>query len=133
MDNAAIKILLVEDDNVARLMETKTIQELHYQLDSAKNGEEALALVRQNHYDIIFMDLHLPDTDGLTLTQAIRAIEAKNKSTPIVALTLHGGNDYQNQATWVGMNGFLTKPLTAEKCQRALRSFLHPKENKEAY
>ena len=124
MENSELKILLVEDDNVARLMETKTIQSLHCHIDAAKNGEEALKLVRQNHYDIIFMDLMLPDTDGLTLTQAIRAIEARNQTVPIIALTSHGENEYQNQATWVGMDGFLTKPLTNEKCQRALQSFV---------
>lgn len=130
MENSELKILLVEDDNVARLMETKTIQSLHCQIDAAKNGEEALQLVRQNHYDMIFMDLMLPDTDGLTLTQAIRAIEARNQTVPIIALTSHGENEYQNQATWVGMDGFLTKPLTNEKCQRALQSFINRRTDK---
>lgn len=124
MDNEQPRVLLVEDDNVTRLIESKTLEELQCHFDTAKNGAEALLLLKENHYDIIFMDLHLPDLDGLTLTQKIRGL-AGYKLIPIVALTAHDNNEYQNQATWVGMNGFITKPLTKEKCGKALLAHIY--------
>jgi CheY-like chemotaxis protein len=124
MNNTAVRILLVEDNNIARQIEAKIISQFHCQVDGARDGAEALKLLNNNHYDLVFMDINLPDTDGLRLTETIRAMGNGNKKVPIVALTTYDDNTHHNQATWVGVNSYITKPLTVEKCERALKKFI---------
>lgn len=119
-----IKVLIVEDNNVARFTETQTIKQLHCNVDAASTGAEALNLLSHEHYDLVFMDIGLPDTDGLKLAKEIRSSKCDNHTVPIVALTSHDDNEYKNQAIWVGMDSYIIKPLTLEKCKKALKKFV---------
>lgn len=124
MTQKIIKVLLVEDQNIARNVETHVLEDLGCVVDATQNGITALELLGKNNYDIIFMDIGLPDVDGLTLTETIRHASNTNKSIPIIALTAYGDEGYKNRATWVGMNGFIVKPLTEENCKKALGNLL---------
>jgi two-component system, OmpR family, aerobic respiration control sensor histidine kinase ArcB len=93
-------------------------------VDAASNGIEALKLLTENSYDIIFMDIGLPDTDGLSLTETIRKADGKNKTVPIIILTAHADNEYRNRSIWAGADDFIVKPLTPENCEKALRAFV---------
>lgn len=112
----------MENNDVALLMAQKVILEKHSCLvDLARTGAEALEKLQRNRYDLIFMDVGLPDIDGLTVTAKIREANGINKTAPIFALTIQDDNTHHNQAIWVGMTGFLSKPLTAEKCEIAFK------------
>ena len=118
------RVLVVEDNDIARLVETKTIQKFHCDVDTAKNGNEALDKLKHQHYDLVFMDIGLPDISGLKLTETIRNTENINRAVPIVALTGHDENATHNQATFAGMDSFIVKPLTEENCKKALKKYM---------
>lgn len=124
MRNDPIKVLLVEDHSIAQKVELEVLKQLNCAVDAANNGVNALEFLSKNKYDIVFMDLGLPDIDGLTLTETIRRSGGKNASIPIVALTVYSDNEYKNRAIWVGMNDFIAKPLTTENCEKALRTYV---------
>lgn len=123
-NNQQIKVLLVEDHKIAQKVEIGILQRLNCFVDVASNGEQALHYISQNYYNIIFMDIGLPDMDGLAVTEAIRAEDGKNKTVPIIALTAHSDDEYRNKATWVGMDAYIVKPLTPEGCEQALKDFV---------
>jgi two-component system, OmpR family, aerobic respiration control sensor histidine kinase ArcB len=122
--NGKIRALLVEDNMVAQKVGVKLLTAAGCLADAASNGIEALNLLAENAYDIIFMDIGLPDTDGLSLTETIRKTEGKNKTVPIIILTAHSDNEYRNRAIWSGTNEFMVKPLTPQNCEQALRTFI---------
>ena len=114
-------ILLVEDHKIAQKMAMMAIKQFdsNLEIDTADTGSEAITQFEKNHYDLIFMDLGLPDTDGYAVTETIRKLEVKNNThTPIVALTAHTDYGFQEQAIKVGMDDFLSKPLTVDKIKK---------------
>lgn len=120
--NNSIKVLIVEDDDIARLLETRIVQECNCEVDSIGNGTEALELIDHNHYDLVLMDIGLPDRDGIELTQKIRATIGENQKVPIIALTSHEDKTYHKMASSYGMNSYIVKPLTTEKYLSVLKS-----------
>src|SRR5690348_3172575 len=94
--NEKVRALLIEDQAVARKVGVKLLAQCNCIVDAASNGVEALQLLTENGYDIIFMDIGLPDTDGLSLTETIRKAEGRNKTVPIIVLTAHSENEYRN-------------------------------------
>lgn len=128
----ANRILVVEDNPIAQMVTRKILQQLNCQVDLAINGKEALQLWKHNSYDLIFMDIGLPDLDGCEVTHRIRVQEVSNKSyLPIVALTAHAGDENKSRCISAGMNAVLTKPLTAQKCEETLKSFLTLRNQKK--
>jgi signal transduction histidine kinase/CheY-like chemotaxis protein/HPt (histidine-containing phosphotransfer) domain-containing protein len=121
------KILLVEDDEIAQMSSRIILADnLHTNFSLAKTGEEALKMVRENNYDLIFMDLGLPDIIGSDVTLAIRKT---NKETPIVALTAHDKALIRDICRSVGMNDLLAKPLNIQKAKAVLHRWLLKEKN----
>lgn len=108
------KILLVEDLPIAQISATLVLKKLNCDVDVAENGMRALELVNSKLYELIFMDIGLPDIDGVMVAKKIRETACLNASTPIIALTAHQEGTYKTQCYEAGMNDFLTKPLTEE-------------------
>lgn len=129
MNYSGIRILLVEDDKFARDRVSKMILAVGCQLDTAKDAEEALEKAAKNQYDLILMDIGLPDSSGYVVCRKIREGNGKNKDTFISALTAHVDNADHNQAEWVGMNDFIVKPLKPTKLQEILAKLIHVKEH----
>lgn len=117
------KILIVEDGLISEQMAKFALQSLgNVEIDSIDSGEEALQLLHTREYDMIFMDLGLPDIDGIQVTKQIRKQEQENnlKTIPIIALTAQTGASAASASLKAGMNGFIPKPLTPDKAQEAL-------------
>ncbi|AUC62199.1 Circadian input kinase A [Cyanobacterium sp. HL-69] len=121
-----IKILLVEDTpvnyKVARLM----FQKLGYlgdKLNIVYDGLQALEAVRENPYDIVFMDLQMPNLDGLNATAKIRALGNQIKQPWIVAMTASALAEDREKCFNVGMNDFVSKPIRSGDVQQALQRF----------
>lgn len=108
------RILIVEDQKIAQKIAMITMMELHCITDTADTGAQALKLFNNHSYDLILMDLGLPDMDGLTVTEMIRKMENTDSHTPIVALTANADESYKRLALEVGMDEFVLKPLTEE-------------------
>ena len=114
---AVIKVLIVEDAKIAQKVAQHVLEKLGCTVDVADDGMQALELVHNTQYHLIFMDLGLPNNfDGFLVTQAIRQID-NYQTVPIVALTAHIEEHHRVRATQVGMNDFLLKPLSLEKAQ----------------
>src|SRR5258708_2403675 len=89
--NPSPRILVVDDNKVIRELVTRQLAKLGAESETAVDGREALDKLSKSHFDVVFMDVQMPEMDGITATQEIRRIEqAANKHTIIIALTGHG-------------------------------------------
>jgi two-component system aerobic respiration control sensor histidine kinase ArcB len=134
-DISPCKVLLIEDDELSQIVVvTKLRNELHANVDTAITGKEAISLVQNNVYDLIFMDIGLPDIDGYEVAKWIRTqAESKNVATPIIALTAHSEHSafhVKESAFAAGMNDLCTKPLSFEKGKEILYRWVF--SNREA-
>lgn len=127
-----LRILLVEDEKLAQMVAGEMLySKFKVKAVIATTGEQALRLALNTKYDIIFMDIGLPDTTGYEITKQIRNHSKKcNADTPIVALTAHDVKNAAEQAIKVGMSDFLVKPLTAEKTEQVFAKWLTKKTKK---
>lgn len=119
---ASNRVLVVEDVDIAQKMAMMVLENLGCDVDIAGDGREAIDMYQQNQYDMIFMDIGLPDTSGIEVAKIIRGLENKIH-TPIVALTAHSDNDYKTASLSAGMNDFLVKPLTMAAAESMLKKF----------
>lgn len=119
------RILVVEDNIIAQTVAKAILTKLSCQVDIAGDGQAAIHLWEQNKYDLIFMDIGLPDMDGYQVTHHIRAQEiTENHHTPIIALTAHVGEENKQRCIESGMNAVISKPLSQKSCSDILGSFL---------
>lgn len=118
------KILLVEDNVVNQKVALKMLQDFGVSCDLAEDGAQALHLARQFQYDLILMDLQMPNMDGYQATKILRKEEGLNKVTPIIALTANALYDVKNQCLQAGMNDFLAKPYKKALLQKVLSRWL---------
>lgn len=125
MNTSQYKILLVEDVKVAALFATHVLTQLQCEVDTAETGAQALEQVEKNQYDLIFMDLGLPDLDGFTVTRQIRERNDDKSKTPIVALTAHDAEEDKAQCLLAKMQDFIAKPLSAEKVIPILQTYVN--------
>lgn len=117
----SLKILVADDDPLGRrLMHLILTHEGHH-VDVAANGLEALAAVKHNQFDIVFMDLHMPDMDGMEASRQIRAWENGNSHTFIVALTASYLPEIGESLFNAGMDNYISKPLDVAQLQRLLK------------
>jgi CheY-like chemotaxis protein len=106
------RLLLVEDSQINKLVATKFLSKWEVDIDYADNGLEALDKVRSENYELVLMDLQMPEMDGYQATEAIRKYgEDRFKSLPIIALTASAMLDVKEQVFSAGMNDYLTKPF----------------------
>jgi CheY-like chemotaxis protein/anti-sigma regulatory factor (Ser/Thr protein kinase) len=111
------RVLLVEDNPINALLARTLLQREGARVDRAASGQEALAAVTAATYDLILMDLRMPDLSGV---EAARELRGRGVATPIVALTADAFEDDRRACLAAGMNDFLVKPLT----ETALRTVL---------
>lgn len=115
-----LKILIVEDEPIAVLVNRKLLEKLGYTPDVATNGAQAIEMAA-NSYDIIFMDIGLPDMDGITVASEIRHRESKNqKSACIIALTGYFLKEVRDKCLKAGMNDIAAKPITIEQLREII-------------
>ncbi|MES2142514.1 MAG: ATP-binding protein, partial [Pseudomonadota bacterium] len=114
------RVLVVEDDKIAAKVAQSILLNLNCQVDIVFNGKMALKNISKNTYDLILMDVGLPDTDGCEITHLIR-LKLRNSSSPvIIGLTAHTSDEKKQKCLAMGMNSVYTKPLTKEKALRIL-------------
>jgi two-component system sensor histidine kinase BarA len=104
--------ILAVDDNEANLKLVLTLlDDLNLRSDGAGSGFEALGLVKQQRYDLIFMDVQIPGMDGVETTRRIRAMEPRGQHLPIIALTAHALTEERSRLLGSGFDAYLTKPI----------------------
>ncbi len=117
-----LQVLVAEDHPVNRQYLSALLDNLGHQAHFTTNGHEALQAARQQRFDLVLMDLHMPEMDGLAATRAIRALpDRAAAAVPIVALTADAFEHTRDRCLMAGMNDFLTKPVSPQKLASSLR------------
>jgi CheY-like chemotaxis protein len=106
--SSALKILVVDDNSLNRKVARATLKHLGYEADEATSGREALTALETKDFDLIFMDVQMPEMDGLEATRKIRERRA-DRNLAIVALTADGDRD---ACLASGMNEHMNKPIS---------------------
>jgi signal transduction histidine kinase/ligand-binding sensor domain-containing protein/ActR/RegA family two-component response regulator len=116
-----LQVLLAEDNIVNQKVAVRLLERRGHEVVVANNGREALSAAHAKSFDVILMDLHMPEMDGLEATRAIRsAPELRAKRTPIIAVTAGALPEDQERCIQAGMDGYVTKPIRAEALLAAI-------------
>lgn len=113
-----MKILLIEDNLLNQKVVIFNLKKLNYDITPVTNGKDALKNIENSTFDLILMDLMLPEMNGFEITIEIRKFEQKNNvenPVPIIALTANTYDNDREKCFEVGMNDYLSKPFTAEQ------------------
>ncbi len=113
------KVLFVDDAKVNLMLGRKLLSTFGLEVDTAENGKQAIACCEKNTYQLIFMDLEMPEVGGLAAATMIR--EKQISYAPIFALTGTESEKIRMLCRAAHMNGFVTKPLKKEKIEQILR------------
>jgi CheY-like chemotaxis protein len=117
-------ILLVEDNAINQMLVKYTLSSSGADIDICETGTKALEKLHQNSYDVILMDIHMPELDGYQTTEIIR--NELKLQTPILAMTALSVSSEEEKCRKVGMNGSVPKPFTIESLTSALAKFISP-------
>ncbi|MGZ4998660.1 MAG: response regulator [Methylomonas sp.] len=104
------RILLVEDNEINRIVVLELLAEAHLRVDVAENGEKALEKLAHNRYDCVLMDVQMPVMDGYRATQRLRALDGCQR-VPVIAMTANAMNEDRDQCFEMGMDDYIAKPI----------------------
>jgi CheY-like chemotaxis protein len=125
-EKANVNVLLVEDNEMNMKVAKRFLERWDYVVDTAENGLEALKKYKSAPYDMILMDLHMPEMDGWEATKAIRNKEKNlSRKIPIIALTADVMIDDLNKLYESGINDYITKPFSAAELQSKIEKLLN--------
>ncbi|MFI0457681.1 MAG: ATP-binding protein [Candidatus Thiodiazotropha endolucinida] len=113
-DKQGINVLLAEDNAIAAKVISTLLTQRGHRVRITKDGSEALQAVSDGDYELAFIDLRMPNMDGLEFTRRYRSIEPKHRYMPIYALTANSVHEMFDRCVEAGMDGFLTKPVEPE-------------------
>lgn len=117
-----LKILLAEDNKMNQLIASKIFKKVGYNIDIAENGLDAILMSDKQQYDLIFMDIQMPEMDGLQATRSI--IKKHGKSAPpIIAMTANVLSEDETECTMAGMKDFVSKPFTFERLENVIQKW----------
>ena len=120
-----LRILLAEDNVVNQKLAMRLLQQMGYRADLASNGIEAVESVQRQTYDVVLMDVQMPDMDGLQATALIRERESRlGLHTPIIALTAHTMKGDRERCLAAGANEVLFKPVAMDALFEAMGRIL---------
>jgi PAS domain S-box-containing protein len=117
-----MEILVAEDDSINSYLLENILKNLGHQPTMARNGAEAVNTLERKNFDLVLMDISMPEMDGMTATQKIREFPSDNpnRDIPIVALTAHALEEEKENFITRGMSAVITKPFSIEKLQKIL-------------
>ncbi|CAM2068873.1 Response regulator [Sulfidibacter corallicola] len=118
-------ILLVEDNPINQIVARDMLENLGHSVALVENGQAALKAFGNHHFDLILMDLQMPEMDGIQTTRAIRELEKEREGhTPIVAMTASAMKGDEERCFAAGMDGYVAKPLTLDRFEREVARVL---------
>ena len=123
-DRHELHILLVEDNPVNQTVGVRMLQKMGHVAALATNGKEALERIAKEKFDLVFMDVQMPEMDGLTATQHIRASERlSGRHQPIIAMTARAMRGDREVCLAAGMDGYISKPIARDELESAIRQY----------
>ncbi|MCB9896362.1 MAG: response regulator [Planctomycetes bacterium] len=118
------RVLVVEDNLVNQKVAEQLIKRLGYDVDVVGDGQQAVERLESESYGLILMDCQMPVMDGYEATVEIRRREGDRRHTPIVALTAHALTTNRDRCMEIGMDDFVTKPVTSDALRRVIESWI---------
>jgi CheY-like chemotaxis protein len=115
-----LRILVAEDNKVNQMVTMRMLQKMGCQADLACDGASAIRRVETNSYDLVLMDLGMPEVDGMEATRRIRRMHGPQSCIPVVALTASASTEVRSRCLEAGMNDYLSKPMEVQALRRAL-------------
>lgn len=105
------RLLLVEDNPISQKVEKKLLSDSGYDVEAVSSALDAIEAVKTNSFDLILMDVEMPDMDGLTATQKVRELDAPAGNIPIIAVTAHSSMKDREKCLAAGMDDYIAKPI----------------------
>ena len=121
-ESLTMKILICEDNPMAMKTLSVILEREGYEADTAEDGNRALELLKNNDYDLLVVDIHLPYRSGLELVKYVRSDQGKD--TPALMLTAFSDPQIQRQAGELGISGYITKPFNPSDLVNRIKSIL---------
>lgn len=117
-----MNVLVAEDSPInAKVIKTFLEQDGH-RVTHVENGQQAVDALRSDRFDVVFMDMRMPEMDGLSATRTWREEESDNQHVPIIALTANATTEDRNNCLSAGMDNFLSKPVSQDKLREVIKS-----------
>lgn len=117
----SLRILLAEDNAVTRLVATALLEKWGHRVVAVNDGREAVAAVQSQPFDVVLMDLQMPEMDGWEATSHIRRLEGDAAGLAIIAVTAHSDDGDRQRCLDHGMNGYIGKPFNLAGFQEVLQ------------
>ncbi|WP_434685938.1 ATP-binding protein [Pseudanabaena minima] len=124
-----LQVLVVEDNSLNRIAALKSLERMGYSVTLAGDGLEAISYLKQQDFDLIFMDLHMPQLDGIGATRLIRQ-EISDYSPYIIAMTADMTQGVRQECLDSGMNDYISKPVTFKELASAVKRALKSMDSK---
>lgn len=125
-DYSHVRVLIVEDNKVNQLLIKNMLKKFGFEeLDTAMNGRTALEKLKENTYDVVLMDIQMPEMDGYEITKEIRLrLKKEMRSVPVIAITADASDKERAKAKDVGMDDYVIKPYTPEELFSVLLKYV---------
>ena len=121
---SGLRVLVADDSPVNQEVTLGLLELRGHTVQVADNGREAVEAFRKHAFDVILMDVEMPEMDGLTAAATIRGLEKEgNHRVPILAMTAHVLNSVKEQCLDAGMDGYISKPIEPEELYQALETY----------
>jgi signal transduction histidine kinase/CheY-like chemotaxis protein len=123
--NKKLRVLLVEDNSVNQKLAARLLEKRGHHVTVTANGLEALGALDRENFDVVFMDVQMPEMDGIAATAAIRLREhGTNSHLPIIAMTAHAMQGDRERCLAAGMDDYISKPINSSELTELLERFL---------
>jgi CheY-like chemotaxis protein len=119
-DARRLRVLVAEDNSINQLLIKTMLEKAGHQVELSNNGLEALDAVMRTDFDLVMMDVNMPEMDGLTATQRIRDLPAPKSQLPIIALTANAMKGDREKFVNAGMDDYVSKPIDPDKLAMAI-------------
>jgi len=128
---SGMRVLLAEDNAVNQTVAEHQLERMGFQIDSVPNGRDAVEMAQRQRYDVILMDVQMPEMDGLTATGLVRKIQHSGKPVVILAMTAHAMQGDRERCIDAGMDDYISKPVRPQELMEKLMMWLKP-ESRQA-
>jgi two-component system sensor histidine kinase/response regulator len=128
----AVRILLAEDNPMNQKFAITLLKKAGYGVDAVGNGRMVIEVLKQRDYDLILMDVQMPQMNGFEATKAIREREGESKHTPIIAMTAHAMKGDREQCLQAGMDDYIAKPIEPQELFDAIEKWVKSSDRNRA-